>query len=359
MITTKIDESLASAGIQINGPNPWDIQVYDERWFRRIQRDKSLGLGESYMEGWWDCERIDEMICRLLRAGPGTRIRGTRRRPASLVPGLVFNLRSHIRRHIVARRHCELGNDRFFSFLDPGHQYGCGYFQDTDDLDQAQEKKLELISRKLNLCPGDRLLDLGCGWGGLARYVARHRGSNVTAVNDSSEQLSYAREICKDLPVRFIEHDYRSIGGAYDKIVSVDMFEHVGPKNHRAFMNVAHRSLKRNGLFLLHTLGGDESGTNFDPWMNRYIFPDDVLPSLRQVAKATEGLFVIEDVQNLAPHYDKTLMAWNDRFQKAWPQLETRYDSRFKRMWEYYLLSCAGAFRARNVQLWQIVMTRA
>jgi cyclopropane-fatty-acyl-phospholipid synthase len=359
MTSTKIAESLESVGVEINGPNPWDIQVYDERVFCRIQQDNSLGLGESYMDGWWDCAQIDEMFCRLLRGGLKNKIGGNWQHLVSRFPGLVFNLHSRSRSHIAARPHYDLDNDLFFSFLDSRHQYSCGYFQGTDDLDEAQEKKLDFICQKLNLSPRDRILDLGCGWGGLARYAARHRGSNVTAVNDSQAQLSYAREICKDLPVRFIDHDYRSIGGAYDKIVSVGMFEHVGSKNQRVLMDVAHRSLKRNGLFLLQSIGCDESRSHSDPWMNKYIFPGGVLPSLRQISKAADGLFVIEDVQDLALHYDKTLMAWNDRFQKAWPQLEARYDARFKRMWEYYLLSCAGAFRARTVQLWQIVMTRA
>jgi cyclopropane-fatty-acyl-phospholipid synthase len=252
-----------------------------------------------------------------------------------------------------------LGNDLFFSFLDAQHQYSCAYFKDTDDLETAQEKKLELIARKLDLSKGDRLLDIGCGWGGLARYAASEHGCDVTAVNISQEQLRYAREICKDLPVSFIDRDYRSIEGVYDKIVSVGMFEHVGPKNYRTFMKVVHRSLKDDGVFLLHTIGGNESRTNYDRWMNTYIFPNGILPSLKQISEASEGLFVIEDVHNLGPHYDKTLMAWNERFQKAWPQLEERYGIRFKRMWEYYLLSCAGAFRARDVQLWQIVMTKA
>ena len=358
MTSTSIVELLASVGIRINGHDPWDIQVHDDRWLTRLLREKNLGLGESYMEGWWDCAQIDGMIFRLLRGGLENKVKGNWRYMLSLLPGLVFNLQSRSRSHIIAKRHYDLGNDLFFSFLDAQHLYSCAYFKDTDDLETAQEKKLELIARKLDLTKGDRLLDIGCGWGGLAHYAASKHGCDVTAVNISQEQLRHAREICKDLPVSFIERDYRSIGGVYDKIVSVGMFEHVGPKNYRTFMNVVHRTLKDDGVFLLHTIGGNESCTNYDPWMNTYIFPNGVLPSLKQISEASEGLFVIEDVHNLGPHYDKTLMAWNARFQKAWPQLEARYGVVFKRMWEYYLLSCAGAFRARDVQLWQIVMTK-
>lgn len=180
----------------------------------------------------------------------------------------------------------------------------------------------------------------------------------MTAVNISQEQLSVARERCKHISVDFHEGDYRTISGQFDKIVSVGMFEHVGQKNYRTFMQVVHRLLKNDGIFLLHTIGNNTSMAHCDPWITKYIFPNSMLPSLRQISDATENLFVIEDVHNLGPHYDKTLMAWNDRFQQAWSLLKDRYNTRFKRMWEYYLLSCAGAFRARNIQLWQLIMTK-
>jgi len=358
MISAKLVELLESAGIRINGPNPWDIQVHDDRFFLRVLCDKSLGLGESYMEGWWDCAQIDEMIYRVLRSDLGSKIRGNFWHFLSLLPGILFNLQSKGRSRIIAKRHYDIGNDLFFSFLDAQHQYSCGYFQGTEDLDQAQQMKLDLIARKLNLSKGDRLLDIGCGWGGLARYAAQRYECEVTAVNISQEQLSYARESCKGLPVSFHDCDYRSIQGVFDKIISVGMFEHVGPKNYSTFMKVAHRSLKEDGIFLLHTIGSNVSMTNYDPWMNKYIFPNGILPSMRQISEASEGLFVIEDMHNFGPHYDKTLMAWNARFQHAWPQLEERYGVEFKRMWEFYLLSCAASFRARNIQLWQIVMTK-
>ncbi len=177
-------------------------------------------------------------------------------------------------------------------------------------------------------------------------------------MNISCEQLQHARNICQGLPVSFHDRDYREIDGRFDKIVSVGMFEHVGRKNYRTFMEVVHRSLKDDGIFLLHTIGGNVSRASCDPWINKYIFPNGMLPSLGQISRAAENLFVIEDVHNIGPNYDKTLMAWNDKFQAAWPRLRVKYDSRFKRMWEYYLLSCAGAFRARNIQVWQLLMTK-
>lgn len=353
-----VTELLAGADVAIDGPQPWDIQAKDERLFARVLQDKNLGLGESYMEGWWDCGQVDGMICRLLRGGLEEKIRGSLRHLMRFLPAVLFNLQSGSRSRMIAGRHYDLGNDLFFSFLDPYNQYSCGYFRDTDDLNAAQLKKLEMICRKLNLSPGDHLLDIGCGWGGLARYAAEKYSCQVTAVNISEEQLRYAREFCRGLPVHFKDCEYRTIEGRFDKIVSVGMFEHVGSKNYQTFMAVVHRCLKKEGAFLLHTIGGNTTRTGCDPWITKYIFPNGMLPSAAQISKAAEGLFVIEDWHNLGPHYDKTLMAWNRNFQREWPKLRETYDSRFKRMWEYYLLSCAGAFRARSIQVWQVVMTK-
>lgn len=349
-----------SAGITLNGPDPWDIQVKDDRWYARVGRDKNLGLGESYMDGWWDCAQVDEMIHRVLRRGIDEELKVNLQDVIRLLPGVLFNMQSKRRSRVIAEHHYDIGNDLFHSFLDPYRQYSCGYFDGTENLNQAQENKLALIAEKLELTDLDRVLDIGCGWGGLARYAAERCGCAVTGVNISQEQLQYAREFCSGLPVAFLDRDYRTINGRFDKIVSVGMFEHVGQRNYRTFMEVAHRCLEKDGVFLLHTIGSNHSykGTG-DPWITKYIFPNSSLPSVAQVAKAAEGLFVVEDLHNLGSHYDKTLMAWNDNFQNAWPGLEGKYDERFKRMWEYYLLSCAGAFRARNIQIWQVVMTKA
>ena len=358
MVSDTVRELVEHAGIHINGKEPWDITVHDDRFFGRVLGEKNLGLGESYMDGWWDCPRIDEMICRLLRAGIEDRVRGSLRYALPFVRAYLFNLQKVSRARIIAERHYDTGNDLFFSFLDPYNQYSCAFFEGTDDLNQAQRQKMGLIVGKLGLSEADTLLDIGCGWGGLARYAAETTGCAVTAVNISKEQISYAREFCKGVPVEVVECDYRSITGQFSKIVSVGMFEHVGRKNYRTFMEVAYRALKDDGVFLLHTIGSLKSKTGTDPWIEKYIFPNSMLPSIAQISGAAEGLFVLEDVPNLGPHYDKTLMAWHGNFQRNWPQLAEKYGDRFKRMWEYYLLSCAGAFRARAIQIWQIVMTK-
>jgi cyclopropane-fatty-acyl-phospholipid synthase len=353
-----VEEMLAGVGVQIDGPNPWDIQVRDDRMYGRILRDKNLGLGESYMDGWWDCPRLDEFIYRILSARLDEQAPGGLKLLIPVAQAFLFNRQSQKRSRIVAERHYDLGNDLFASFLDPYNQYSCAYFNGTNDLNQAQLNKMDLICRKMGIGPGDHVLDIGFGWGGFAKYAAERHGCTVTGINISAEQLHYAKEFCKDLPVRVLHCDYRDVEGTYDRIVSAGMFEHVGVKNYRTFMEVAYRCLKDGGTFLLHTIGGNETEIRTDPWISKYIFPNGILPSIAQISRALEGLFVVEDLHNMGPHYDKTLMAWNDNFQKAWPVLSTRYDERFKRMWEYYLLSCAGGFRARYIQLWQFVLTK-
>jgi len=352
-----VEGLVSKADITVNGPEPWDIQVHNDAFYGRVLRQQSLGLGEAYMDGWWDCPRIDEFICRLLGARLDEKLRGA----LSLLPiylsAFLLNRQSRSRSPVVAERHYNLGNELFRAFLDPLLQYSCAYFDGTGDLAEAQIKKLELICRKLSLAAGEKLLDIGCGWGGLAKYAAERYGSAVTAVNISAEQIRHARDWCKGLPVTILDCDYRDIQGCFDKVVSVGMFEHVGSRNYRQFMEVVHRCLRSGGTFLLHTIGGNCSTIGCDPWINRYIFPNGMLPSIAQISRAVEGLFVVEDWHNMGPNYDKTLMAWNANFQRAWNGLKGAYDSRFKRMWEYYLLSCAGAFRARNIQLWQIVLT--
>ncbi len=349
---------LSKAGVAVGGPNPWDVVVHDSRFYGRVLRQRNLGLGEAYMDGWWDCPRLDEFFCRVLKSRLDVAVKGGPAYLALLLPGVFFNLQSKARAGIIAKRHYDLDNDLFLSFLDPYNQYSCAFFSGTDDLGEAQRKKLELICRKTALKSTDHLLDIGCGWGGFAKYASENYACTTTAVNISRKQIRYAKQFCRDLPVRFLKCDYRDIRGAFDKIVSVGMFEHVGWNNYRTFMQVAHRCLKDGGIFLLQTIGGNESTRSCDPWVARYIFPNGMLPSMAQISRSVEGLFTVEDWHNLGPHYDKTLMAWNQNFQNAWPRLKTRHDEGFKRMWEYYLLSCAGAFRARSIHVWQIVLTK-
>ncbi|MEQ1930481.1 MAG: cyclopropane fatty acyl phospholipid synthase [Parvularculaceae bacterium] len=354
----KVQELLSRAGLTVNGPNPYDPQILDERLYARVLGGGALAMGESYMDRWWDCERLDELAFRATSARLNKKF-GVDLETALYVAGSrLLNLQTRARARQVAERHYDLDNDLYMSFLDPYNQYTCGYFKDTDDLNVAQERKLDLICRKIGVSPGDRILDIGCGWGGFAKFAAERYGAHVTGVSISDEQIAYAREFTKGLPVAIEKMDYRSLSGSFDKVVVVGMIEHVGYKNYRTLMETVHRVLKDGGLFILHTIGSNTSTTRTDPWTHKYIFPNGMAPSARQLASAGDGLFDMEDWHNFGAYYDKTLLAWMKNFDAAWPRLKEKYDARFYRMWKYYLLASAGAFRARKNQLWQIVLSK-
>lgn len=352
-------QTLAMAQVQIDGPQPWDIQVHDQRWHARVMAGGSLALGESYMDGWWDCQALDQFFYRLLRARLDKKASLTLGQAWSWLLARLSNRQSPGRADLVAKAHYNLGNDLFGAMLDQDMNYSCAWWADgCGDLEQAQKNKLHLICRKLMLQPGMRLLDIGCGWGALARFAAQEHGVEVLGVTVSQPQVELASQRCQGLPVEIRLQDYRSLQGQFDRVVSVGMFEHVGYKNYRAFMRIAADCLSGDGLMLLHTIGRNDSAARVDRWIATYIFPNGMLPSVRQIALASEGLFVLEDWHSLGTHYDRTLMAWQQNFQQAWPRLKGSYDERFRRMWTYYLLSCAGAFRARDIQVWQVVLSR-
>jgi cyclopropane-fatty-acyl-phospholipid synthase len=354
-----VEELLASAGIRINGDEPHDIRVNDNKLYSRLLRNAPLELGETYMDGLWDCDSLDEFIYRILSASIDQKVP---RDPGSLLLVLksrLFNLQTRHLSRQVAERHYDLGNDLFQARLDRGMNYSCGYWKNAGNLDEAQEDKLNLVCRKTGLKPGMKVLDLGCGWGSFARYAAEHYDVSVTGYNISAEQVRLARKMCTGLPVEIREKDYREAEGIYDAVVSIGFYEHVGYKNYRTYMEVCNRCLKDTGINLLHTIGGNVSKINTNPWTHKYIFPNGMIPSISQVAKSMEGIFVFEDLENFGSDYDKTLMAWYQRFNDAWPALRNKYGDRFYRMWRYYLLSCAGGFRSRNNQLWQFVMTKS
>lgn len=350
----------AEAGIPVNGNAPWAIQVFDKRVYRRILAKGSLGFGEAYMDGLWECERLDQFFHRLLQADIDEKLGGwaKMRLLGDILRHGLFNLQSSRRAFQVGEQHYDIGNDVFTAMLDPSMSYSCAYWDKAASLEEAQRNKLDLICRKLELRPGERMLEIGCGWGGLARFAAEHYGVEVVGVTVSKEQQKLAQERCSGLPVRIELMDYRRLGGRFDKIVSVGMFEHVGQKNYATYFEVVERLLDKDGLFLLHTIGNHNTVPKTDAWIDKYIFPNGKLPSARELASALENRFLIEDWHNFGTDYDRTLMAWWENFERAWPNLENKYGNRFYRMWKYYLLSCAGFFRARQGQLWQLVLSR-
>ncbi|MFH1405062.1 MAG: cyclopropane fatty acyl phospholipid synthase [Patescibacteria group bacterium] len=349
------EDILASVNIQINGGRPWDICVKDDRFFSRVIQQGSLGLGESYMDGWWKCERLDEFFTKILTDDVRNKIKKHWPVIVQAILAGLFNQQRPSKAFEIGQKHYDVGNDLYKAMLDKRMVYTCGYWAGAENLDQAQENKLNLVCKKIGLKAGDRVLDIGCGWGSFAKYASENYGVEVVGITVSKEQLELGQENTKGLPVELRLQDYRDITGEFDHVVSLGMFEHVGYKNYRTYMEVVHRVLKDDGMFLLHTIGGLKSGRTTDPWIAKYIFPNSMLPSMKQIASAIEGLFVVEDWHSFGADYDKTLMAWHQNISNAWPK-NNRYDERFRRMWSYYLLASAGSFRSRKNQLWQIVM---
>jgi cyclopropane-fatty-acyl-phospholipid synthase len=349
---------LSLAGININGNNPYDIQVHNENFYKRALKDSALGLGESYMDGWWDCQALDQFFNKILLAKLENKIKINWKLKWHILKANIFNMQKISRAFQVGKRHYDIGNDLYRRMLDKRMLYTCGYWKDAKNLNEAQEDKLELVCQKINLKPGMTVLELGCGWGGFARYAAEKYGAKICAYTVSEQQLKLGREICKGLPVEIKLDDYRSASGKYDRVVSIGIMEHVGYKNYHTYMDIADRCLKNDGIAFIHTIGSNISVAQCNPWTSKYIFPNSMLPSIAQLGRAMEGLFVMEDWHNFGPDYDKTLMAWYNNFEAAWPDLNEKYGQRFYRMWRYYLLSSAGSFRGRDCQLWQIVMTK-
>ena len=350
---------LERAGIAVGGSAPHDLIVNDRRFYARVAREGSLGLGESYMDGWWDCSAIDQMLTRVHRARIPEAIRKNWKLAAAALRARLFNMQSPRRAFEVGERHYDIGNDLYKAMLDKRMVYTCAYWKDAADLDAAQEAKLDLVCRKLGLEPGMKVLELGCGWGSFARFAAEKYGVSVTGYSVSKEQIALGREACAGLPVDLRLDDYRNATGQFDRVLSIGIMEHVGPKNYRTYMEVVDRCLAPGGIAFVHTIGGATSSRECDPWTQKYIFPNGCVPSVAQLSGAMERLFVMDDLHNIGPDYDPTLMAWYARFTDAWSTLRAKYGERFFRMWSYYLLVSAAAFRARYLHLFQIVMSRS
>ena len=357
-------ELVEAAGIQFDGDRPWDILINHPDTFHHTLAKGTLGFGEAFMDGHWDCKQLDECFARFQRVDIDLKLSGLLKLRLVLasiknkVVHKLINLQTTSRAYQVGEQHYDIGNDIYTKMLDPLMNYSCGYWQFANTLEQAQIDKLDLVCRKLNLKPGDHLLDVGCGWGGLAKYAATYYGVKVTGITISKEQQKMAQENCKGLDVEILFTDYRSLKGQFSKIASIGMFEHVGKRNYKGYFKTIQSLLSDDGLMLLHTIGDYSTHNTTDPWINKYIFPNGQIPSASRLSKALEPILVIRDWHDFGPDYDKTLMAWWDNFDKAWPSFSEKYGERFYRMWKYYLLSCAGFFRSGQGQLWQIVLTK-
>lgn len=349
---------LGKADIRVSGNRPWDIRIHDERVYSQILAEGSIAAGESYMSGWWDANELDRFFEKVFEAN----LQDTIYKPTQIIwlslKNKLFNTQTTSRSYRVGMQHYDRGLDLFSRMLDKRLIYSCAYWNDAGDLEEAQEKKLDLICRKLELEPGMRLLDIGCGWGGLLKYAAENYGVEGTGITVSQTQAVYANESCKRLPVTIQLKDYRNLEGTYDRIASIGMVEHVGAKNYATFIQKASDCLAEDGLFLLHTIGNRRSILHTDPWIERYIFPNSMVPSIAQLSRALEPFFRLEDLHSFGPDYDRTIMAWDQNFRDRWDEISDAYGKVFYRMWRYYLMSSAASFRTRQLQLWQLLLAK-
>lgn len=349
---------LNQAGISINGDNPWDIKVMDDRFYKRIIQDGELGLGETFMNGWWDSPNMDRFIYKLFEGDIQNKVKENLSTLIWIFFTKIINFQSKNKAFEVGKKHYDIGNKLYSLMLDKSMNYSCGYWDKTNNLEKAQEQKLDIICKKLDLKPGMHVLDIGCGWGAFGKYAAEKYNVKTTGITISKNQKELGEKLCENLPVEFKLLDYRNITGTYDRVVSIGMLEHVGHQNYKTFFKVIDKSLVDDGIALIHTIGSNRSVTTTSAWIDKYIFPNGMIPSIEQIGKSVEQLFIMEDWHNFGQYYDTTLMAWYNNFSNNWDQLSDQYDERFFRMWKYYLLSNAASFRARYNQLWQIVLTK-
>jgi cyclopropane-fatty-acyl-phospholipid synthase len=349
---------LEKADIRIHGERPWDMQVKNERVFRRVMGHQSLGLGEAYQDGDWECDDLSGFFCRILSSNISKELPVSLDLATTALKARLQNRQSPALVKQAAEVHYDLPA-AFFKrmYADSRITGSCGYWKDATTLEEAQVAKLDLVSDKAYLEPGQLVWDIGCGWGAWMSRAAETRGVRCVGVTISKEQAAYGSERYAHLPIEFRVEDYRAFRGKVDRIVSMGMFEHVGHKNYREYFECARRAIHDDGLFVLHTIWADKPESHIDPWLDKYIFPNGVIPTIGQIATATHGLFKVLDVHNFGPYYDLTLMAWSKALEehKAWVVAElgeTMY-----RTQQYYLLQCAGGFRAGIISVGQLVLT--
>ena len=348
---------LEQADIQVNGSRPWDLQVHSDAFWTRLYAQGTLGLGEAYMDGLWDAADLAEFFNKVLRSKVPEAVRLTPNLLWQTVQARLLNMQDIARSKRIANMHYNQ-TEAYKASLDRRMTGSCGYWPEgVDNVDAAQEAKLDLVCRKIGVKPGQLVWDIGCGWGAFMGFAAEKYGARCVGVTVSPDQAAYGRERYKDLPVEFRIEDYRYFSGKADHVVSMGMFEHVGHKNYRTYFEKARSVISDDGLFMMHTIGSQWSTETIEAWLEKYIFPGGVIPSMAQIGKAIDGLFTVIDIHNIGPHYDRTLVAWYENFDRNWKKDRTPEEERFYRLWKYYLLCCAGGFRAKVLQVWQFVLS--
>ena len=358
-----VNRKLRSAGLTINNDQAdpqYNLSVFDEKFYTYTALKGSLGFGESYADGKWDCTNLDKVIFQILQHRIDT---NGLAHIGLVLRSAACNMQNKIRAMRVARQHYNVDTDVFDWMLDPYLQYTCGYWAEAESLNEAQTAKMDLVIKKLGLSAGDSVLDIGCGWGGFAKYAAETHGIKMFGLSISSKQLEYAKKLCAGLDCTFKFGDYRHLPEIYpqtfDAITIIGVTEHIGYKNYKGLYKVMRDRLKPGGLVLQHTITHMKSCQYTDPFVERYIFPGGMVPSVEQLSTAMKSFFVLEDLHNFSADYDKTLCAWHENFKQARENIEQagHLGKRFYRIWEYYLLSCAAMFRARQAQLMQLVLS--
>jgi len=355
----------------VDGLNQWDPQVRDDDFFGMVAGDGMLGLGNAYVKGYWECEDLFEFFCRAIRGGLLEFMADSPVMKALMTAYRTTNRQSQTqaKKNVVA--HYDRGNDLFEAFLGKTMAYTCAVWdnpldlEEGETLDEAQERKLDRICQKLHLESGMRVLDIGCGWGPFMRYVAGHFEVEVVGITLSAEQIAYIEKRnggfkhSGSLPIKAVLADFRTFdAGKFDRVLSIGMFEHVGRKNHEEYFKAVDRCLESDGLSLIHCFGkSDPRVPLIDPWTEKHIFPGMELPTVVDITTAMEGAFNLLDLEEMGQHYPKTLLAWSANFDCNWEQI-SHYGEEFRRMWRYYLLSCAAVFHVRKVLLWQVVFAR-
>jgi len=344
------------------------FRLHDKALYRKLFLNPELALGEAYMDGtltFEDCT-VGDFLALFLRNQSSLRtypiVKVLRRAWRLMRAFQQYNPAARARRNVA--HHYDLGNALYRGFLDEDMQYSCAYFRHPDDsLEQAQINKTRHIAAKLRLADGQRILDIGCGWGGLALALAGLAEVEVTGITLSEEQHAVAEARARALGladrVHFVLKDYREMDGRFDRIVSVGMFEHVGARHYPEFFAAIDRLLTEDGNLLLHSIGRSSPPSATPPWIRKYIFPGGYIPALSEVFAATEARRLwVTDVEVLRLHYAKTLAHWHQRFMARWDEMAALYDERFCRMWEFYLTLAELEMRKGYSMVFQMQIAR-
>ena len=347
---------------------PIRLKILDKSLHWKLLINPDLYLGEGYMNGSIVIENgtLTEFLDIALKnigrqpTNTMTNILGRFRRVYRYITN--FNLIGKSKENVA--HHYDISEKFYDLFLDEKRQYSCAYFKSEDNtLEEAQNNKIDHIIKKLNIKSGQKILEVGCGWGGMAFEIARQKGCEVKGISLSKNQINYCKKKAKELnldnQVSFELADYREVEGEYDRIYSVGMFEHVGKKFYNVFFKSINKLLKNDGLFLLHTIGVVDKPSPPNKFINKYIFPGGVCPSLSQIVKPIEktGL-IVADTETLIRHYDKTLLSWLNRFMAKKDLVKDMFDEKFVKMWSFYLASCAAAFRYRDLAVFQLQIVK-